>query len=354
MLLRPYQLTVLTTSECNAVCDHCSQSSHPSRQERATVEQMRRAIQELHEASPLATVIFSGGEPTLLGQDLITGIQYANSLGISTRLVTNAHWASTPAAARASLVGLREAGLQQLVMSADDYHLPFVPFENVENGWHASKGLGFQSVCIANCSGPSSKITPAFIRERLGEQIPAHVDDDGDAPTTGAVAADGTRYTLFHSPIQRLGRGRARIRADDLGEAPAPAALEGGCPWAVRSAALSVSNHLVACCAIETDGNPILDFGDLTTTTAPALLQRANDDVVVNAIALLGPMFLRRFLNRQAPDLPFRQDYSSICELCEHIVRRPGAVEALRQHEGELAGYVRAARALTSQALDAT
>jgi hypothetical protein len=353
MFLKPYQLTVLTTSQCNAICDHCSQNSHPRRQDRLTVEQIRCAIDELHRVSRLATIIFSGGEPTLLGNDLSDAIAHAHSLGITTRLVTNVHWGLTPAAARAKLIELRDAGLQELVMSADDYHLPFVPFERIENAWHASKGLGFRSVCIANCSGPSSKVTPSFIMDQLGEQIPLYSDDD-HSETVRTDSPDGTLYTLFHSPILRLGRGNTRIRPDDLGSPAESTDLKGGCPWAVRSAALSASNHLVACCAIETNGNPILDFGDVATMTVPALLQRANDDDIVSAIALLGPAFLREFLAKRAPDIAFREQYSSICELCEHIVRRRETVEALREHQGEIKRYVLAARALTSHALDAT
>jgi hypothetical protein len=319
-------------------------NSGPHRREKLTYENIRDTIDNLHRLNRLLVVIFAGGEPTLLGEDLLNSIAYADSLGIITRIVTNASWAVTPERARAKLAALREAGLQELNVSADDYHLPFIPFERVEYAWHASKGLGFRAVVIANCWGPNSTITPRYIMDRLGEELPLRFDDDGYSQPLSEPSADGTAYSLSNAYVQRIGRGLETLSFGDVNFPKNQEDLEGGCRWAVRSAALSPKNHLVACCGIEAEGNEVLDFGDLDATEAKNLVAKADDNVLINAIALAGPMFLKRFIQEHDPDIPFREKYGTVCEVCEHIVRRPEAVAVVRRYSADLAPAILAAR----------
>jgi Radical SAM superfamily len=344
LVLKPRQLTVLTTSKCTARCEHCSVRSGPERREQLSFNQIRQAIDGLHGVSSLRLVIFAGGEPTILGEDLLNAIAHADSMGLITRIVTNAYWAVTFEKARAKLIELREAGLGELNISADDYHLPYIPFERVENAWHASKGLGFLAVVIANCSGPRSVINPAFIKARLGDEMCETFDDSGHAQPLNQRAADGTVYALSNAYLQRLGRAHGVVDEGDLFYPEDEEALAGGCPWAVRSAALSPKNHLVACCGMEAEHNEVLDFGDAAVTPVNQLVEKADDSVIVNAIALKGPLFLKRFIQERAPDVRFRSRYATICEMCEHIVTTPEAVAVLRRHAAELALDVLAIR----------
>jgi hypothetical protein len=336
LILQPRQLTVLATSGCTATCSHCSMRSAPGRREQLTFEQIRDAIDALHAESPLRVIIFAGGEPTLLGEALLDAIAHADTAGILTRLVTNAYWATSPARARTRLRAFREAGLRELNLSADDQHLPFVPFERVEYAWRASKGLGFQAVIIANCSGPRSHITPEYVEHRLGERLGRRFDEDGSPLPLATPAADGTVYGLSNAYLQRLGRG-ANIPDDELNFPDSLESLNTPCPWAVRSAALSPANHLVACCGIEAEGNPVLDFGSAVESSFGELVARADNSILINAIALLGPVYVKRFVEERVPDIPWRERYASVCEVCEHVVSRPEVLEAVRDHSAELA-----------------
>jgi len=335
--LIPSQLTILTTSKCTARCGHCSMNSAPERHDRLSFEQMRTAIDELHRINHLKVVVFAGGEPVLLGEELLDAIAYADSLGIITRIVTNAYWASSPKRAREKLIELREAGLQELNFSADDYHLPFIPFKRVEYAWRASKGLGFRAVVIANCYGPTSRVTPNFIMEQLCEDLGMRFDDGGISQPLPPPAPDGTIYAMSNSYLQNLGRATNYIQPQDLIYPLNQADLDTPCPWAIRSAALSPKNHLVACCGIEAEHNEVLDFGDGNQSSIAELAYLADEDVIANAIALLGPMKLKHFIQKRAPEIYFRERYATVCEICEHIVNRPECVKVLRDYAGELA-----------------
>jgi hypothetical protein len=348
-LLKPFQLTVLTTSNCTAKCAHCSVRSGPGRKDRLTYEDIRAAIERLHGFNRLNTIVFAGGEPTLLGDDLLNAIAYADERGINTRMVTNAYWAVSYDRARRKLRELREAGLREVNISADDYHLPYVPFERVVNAWKASKGMGFGAVIIANSHGPNSKVNPEFVMSQIGEWLETRYDDDGYEQPYSGPAEDGTLYGLSNSQVQLLGRAHEHLSADDVVYPVDQAGLDKKCRWAGRSPALSPRNHLVACCGMEAEGNEVLDFGDATTEDHLTLVERADDNLIVNAIAYVGPRTLMRFIQERAPAISFRERYASVCEICEHVVSRPECVDVLRKHAGVLATHVLEARRAEEQ-----
>jgi hypothetical protein len=118
----------------------------------------------------------------------------------------------------------------------------------------------------------------------------------------------------------------------------------GGCPWALRSPAISPSGHLLACCGFEVAGNEILDLGDLHKEGLETLLDRADNDLVLNMIAFDGPYRIMDFLNEVDPGLPFRDRYSTFCELCQHMVTDTTIRNSLLSNMGKRAGSIIAQR----------
>jgi hypothetical protein len=325
----PRELTILTTSECDAHCAHCLMRSGPKRHDTLTLANIVETVEAAHAANPLQNVVFAGGEPTLLKDLLLDAIAHVSALGICTRVVTNAGWAATPEQARDMVSTLREAGLDEVNYSADDFHLPWIPLENVVNAWQASKGVGFLSVVIALSSGPASKVTPKSMMAALGEEVPLVYDVDGRMQQFPPPAPDGTCYLISNTQVYRIGRGRRLRQAYALFPTDT-AALDGPCPWAIDSAALSAKNHLVACCGIEAEDNLVLDFGHRDEESVPDLVAKANDDPLVLAISALGPSYLMKLAKELDPSLSFRPRYSAICEICEDVTSNAQAVEVLR------------------------
>lgn len=343
--ITPSMVTILTTSNCSAKCAHCLVSSGPDRQEALDRDQIMAFIDDAHRADPLSVVVFAGGEPTSLGEDLLDAIAHANGLGIGTRIVTNASWASDAAAAAAMVRRLREAGLDEINFSADDFHLPWIPVENVVTAWRACKAVGFASVVIALCSGPRSKITPAVMMAKLGEVVALTYDDDGNCTAMPAPAADGTRYLIANNNVYRIGRGR-RLRDDYCTFPESQSELDRPCPWAVQSAAVSPNGHFVACCGIEAEDNEVLDFGSITDDHVVDLVGIAVADPLVAAISVLGPKYLMDKAVSLDPSLNFRPRYAAICEICEDVTTNEQAVSVLREHANEIVANVTAARFL--------
>ena len=73
---------------------------------------MKYILKSIEEASVdgYKVVVFTGGEPTLKMENLLTGIEKATSFGLVTRVVTNAHWAHTDKVADRCVTNLVKAG----------------------------------------------------------------------------------------------------------------------------------------------------------------------------------------------------------------------------------------------------
>jgi len=328
-MLIPHSLTVLLTSRCNASCDHCCMNSGPSRDETLDGQTAVDAISDLFDKFPLKVVVFAGGEPTLVKDALHSGIKYCRSLGVVTRIVTNASWATSFPRARKTIEQLRNSGLDEINFSADDFHLPYVPLENIIRAWKATKGAGFSSVIIANGSSHGSIVTPRFLMRQLAEDLQTRFSESGIAIKVGMPSSDGTLYGISNTRFQKLARARDRISSVVFQDVDNWEAIGGGCNHVLKSPALSPKGHLLACCGFELEGNPILDLGPVAYSSASALIEAGNRAPILKAIAFLGPTYLKEVIERFDPNVIFPKSYGSVCEICQSIVQNPRAINAL-------------------------
>lgn len=329
-------------------------NSSPAREHRLSYEQIENALRQLF-ANDIKVVVFAGGEPTLIGDDLLRAIAFCRLNGVVSRIVTNAYWASTLEAARTKCRELRDAGLDEFNVSMDDYHEPFIPLEYVKNAYNAAMELDFSAVVIANCMGPESMYTPEYLDghfDMSGMKMQRRFNVDGVSQHFERQEA-GKLVVISNAYVQRLGRGLDLIDESecatdvDMGSVPPEVEMFGGCPWAVRSAAVSARNHLVACCGFELHGNPVLDFGDLGEHRASDMLDRADDDLLTNMIALIGPPKIMQLLKQVCPDevnFP-RERYHSYCETCQDLVGIEQNRRALYKYQGFFADVILEARA---------
>ena len=95
------------------------------------------SVSNLWSCPTSSLVVFSGGEPTLLGDDLFEGIAYAHERRLLTRVVTNGFWGKSPEAAAAFVDRLIGAGLSEINISVDDLHQKYVPLWRVRNAYLA-------------------------------------------------------------------------------------------------------------------------------------------------------------------------------------------------------------------------
>jgi organic radical activating enzyme len=124
-------LSIMPTWQCTAECENCGTLSSPREKTRLPLEQILSAIEQAASDTKFKVVVFTGGEATLAWDNLLLAIQRASSLGLSTRLVTNTHWANTQNLADTRIEELVRSGLREINYSTGDQHTKFVPVENI-------------------------------------------------------------------------------------------------------------------------------------------------------------------------------------------------------------------------------
>lgn len=361
-VLEPEIISVLTTSRCTAACRHCCMNSGPDRDDTLKEAQLFGILEQIFAHLSPKVIVFTGGEPFLLGDTLTRAIRRCSDQRIGTRVITNAYWASSAAAALSRLSPLKAAGLDDLTISTDDYHLPWISVQRVRNAHDAAVSLGFAATVLSTCSGPNSAITPEALERSMGHgdgsltlRFDASGESQVDAPIRGAAptgeaapaGAPAQRGIISNAHTQALGRGIEALWHDETWPEPPPdGTLEGGCPWALRWPAISPRGHLLACCGFELEDNPMLDYGDLAEHDLVDLVDLADADMVTNAIALLGPPTLKKVLEEICPDeVSFpRPVYRGICEVCTDLVTVEKNRRALIRHLDVLAPLILRAR----------
>lgn len=136
-----FSLVLMVTLGCNSRCSHCCLACEPSKLNlRLTKDSMTAYIKEANRVGA-HSVVFLGGEPTVMIDDLYEPMILARTLGMYVDLRTNAHWASSSKRARNVLRQLQLCGLQRLGLSHDHYHMERVNGKHIENAIEAAKEL---------------------------------------------------------------------------------------------------------------------------------------------------------------------------------------------------------------------
>jgi organic radical activating enzyme len=329
-------------------------NSSPTRRGKLTADEICDYVDQAAVSPGIQMVIFAGGEPLLLGRDLYRALRHVHESGMRSRLITNAYWANTEKTAESVVSKLRDAALDELNISIDDFHLPFIDAQNVKRAFYAALKRDFESVIIVHCSGPTTKFNDKELDELLGVRLPRMYDANQKRIEFDERGCGRPFVAVSNSAIQFIGRGAVQLRPEDLvyRDDLDSIAREHGCPWAVRSPAISPSGHLLSCCGFEVAGNEVLDIGDLHHESLDRLLSRADNDLALNAIALNGPFRLMDSMKEQQPDLPFRNRYSSVCELCQHMVTDPTLRQSFLRSLPLLAPEILAKRAAIARRVD--
>ena len=119
--------------KCNARCAHCCVSSHPKDERHLEDATVVRLIDEAIASPSIKIVAFTGGEALLRKSFILEQMRRLKRAGKRSTIVSNGFWGITEASARGVLLELADAGVRTITISADTFHLPYVPIERVRN-----------------------------------------------------------------------------------------------------------------------------------------------------------------------------------------------------------------------------
>lgn len=130
-------------------------------------------------------IAWTGGECTLLGDDLINGISYAKGKGILSRIVSNGWWATSDEKALTLLKKLKEAGLDEVNISTGDNHQEFVQEDIAIRAAVTAAKLGISTVISIEKRGNAkfkkedvfkNRIFQEFVDENINTELLKIID----------------------------------------------------------------------------------------------------------------------------------------------------------------------------------
>jgi hypothetical protein len=275
------------------------------------------------------SVVFTGGEPTLLNDDLINLLLFIRDESPipSTRLVTNGAWAVSDARARELLGRWQEAGLVEVNISCGEFHQELIPLTRVVNAYRAARGLGYATVLLAGefLAPGKGEYSPERYRQAVGEPLlPPELASPYVSRVRGLSCGSALSY----------GRGKDSVRREDL-RLQEPAELPGLCSDVLGAVTAHPTGETTACCGVMVREPSLLNIGNWRTQRLRPMLEAAHRDLILNWIRYLGLRDMRQWLQAQEPSLELRGRYASICDLCAEMLydRRCQELLTTRGHE---------------------
>jgi organic radical activating enzyme len=238
--ISPSCMTVICTYRCTAACAQCCFESNPRINGGLDGNTILARISEGARDFPsLRLVVFSGGEPFLLKTDLVRSVAHASSLGLRTRIVSNASWAKRPERAHERMQELRDAGLSELNLSTGHDHQQWVPHESVVNAAEAAVSNGIRVLVTVETDTQHSDCLATFQSDpRIAHLI--------EKPLFGLQS---NFWMPFHSDAQ------------DRRQRPDLAQLRKGCSQVFENVVITPKDELAACCGLTFEHIPEMKLG---------------------------------------------------------------------------------------------
>jgi hypothetical protein len=306
-----FQLTL----RCPLSCAHCIVESGPHRKEEVKTEQAVKWLEAIGRYGKVKMVALTGGEPFLNRERLRPLLTVARRYALKIDIVTSCSWATSLDRAVQVLRDLPP--ITNLSLSADKYHLRFVPLTQVKHAAQAALSLGI-GVGAFICLESEEDDFLALFREVLGEELYAQI----------RVLA---RYVHL--------AGRAAWSAEiasKVKRVPLPQLTSEGCAAAAVPVILP-DGRVMACCGdtmSDPQNWPALTIGHLDRDPIDTIFERTDHNCLVHALRLLGPKELALIATERLGGRTFGRLYEqrNICDICRDVSTNPQVVSYLREY----------------------
>jgi organic radical activating enzyme len=321
----PKTLSIMPTYTCPAACANCASMSSPSVKTNLPLETILSAIDQA-KILGFYNVVFTGGEATLRWKDLLMAIRYASNLQLPTRLVTNAHWATSASTADKKLGELMEAGLSEINYSTGDEHARFIPVERV----------------IQACLAAVRRELKAWVMVELRENRTVTAASITDHPFITALSPTQKELIdVVESPWMPL--DPTIVERYPLGVAANKLAFKShmACHNVLQTYTVQADGSVGACCGIGMLKIPELN---VATVNQPDFLMHAVEEAESDFLKLWihykGPEQILAWAAAINPSIRWENMYAHRCQACARLYRDKTVRQVIREHYDEMVAEV--------------
>jgi len=328
------ELVFSVTTRCTAKCTDCPIVFENLPSASLTSEEMIEIIEEMLPWKTLRLVVFTGGEPFLVRDDIKEVVAFASENKLLTRIVTNAYWATSRSAAYKILEQMKEAGLTEINISCDDYHQEYIPVENIKNANKAAFELGIPAL-IAHRECPDGNISIEYLSEYLGIKLQKF--KKGGKNPRNYVYSSGPNIPI---KSKRKCTSRSRSWMDP-------------CPSVLNKIVISADKRVRICCGIVSDSIEELTIGTIRKRgDLIQILRAGNEDLITNWLALAGPASILEFVRSQSPGLGLPDNYVNRCHVCNELFTSEEVRRVLFQSAAQMLEMVECLRSILDWVTD--
>lgn len=320
----PRTLTIITTYQCTAACNDCCFESSPEVKGRLTLKQITDFIDESFSSfDDLEVVVFSGGEPLLLGNDLFDAIAHATGLGLKTRVVSNGYWGKSRTLAQRTAESFRESGLTEINLSTGLDHAEYVPLNQLITAIQALVYVGIPNRVTVESDAHETSFHRSILRH------PTIVEILQEKPWLLSFQVNS--WMPFHDSSERR-------------KLPGQSAVDGACDQLFHNLVLTPYKEVSACCGLTFEHLPSLKLGQLYQAPVKDLYASQFDDFLKIWIKTDGPAKILKTLFPGEVEEEIDQLHH-ICQACALMQQSEVVMEKLlhvypQYIEGVLARYI--------------
>lgn len=294
-LIQPHTLSLIVTYQCTSACPNCCFNCSPVKSKKMTYEEIIYYIDlSVREFPSLKTVVFTGGECTLIGiQRLARCIKYATDKGLRTRIVTNGHWGTTLLKATNILKKLALSGLKEVNLSTGDEHASFVPIDRIFNVVVASQEIKeITSVIVSIEDNSSHHLSINTIKRKFNEFTERENLSDIDK-----------RVVFISSPWCVFNKVKVYYEENAFEKVDTPTKTKRqftGCDNIFTGININCDGQLLCCCGLAAEYSPFLKSGDIKHhNSIKTLYNRLFDDFLKIWLYTSGPENIISYLEKK-------------------------------------------------------
>jgi organic radical activating enzyme len=301
-------IVLSVTYKCPIKCKYCGVNAGPHHKKKMSLQMIKDLIDEAVSIGTVEVVVFTGGEPFILGESLYKAVEYSANKNLLTRIVTNAYWATSLKKALTVLQRLKNIGLTEINYSCDDFHQEFIPLQRVKWACEAALELEIPAL-IASKGLKHSKITPQYLEDFFGKKLSRFKKGQNNPKN----------YVYNYGVTVPVGWESENLPEEELLWPPNEDNWKVPCESVLKSIVITPDGDLSICCGIGSNEIPETIIGNTSNKPLIDLLIEANNDLIINWLALEGPYGIMTYMQKRVPELKFKERYVNICHLCHDI-----------------------------------
>ena len=312
MIIYPSTLSIITTNQCTASCRHCCFGCSPKNSETMPIDRLIGYLDQAKELGSIKVVVFTGGEPFLLGRNLDIAIKHANDQGFLTRFVSNGYWATTRDTAEKRVADLVRNGLTEANFSTGHFHSQHINPQFVRNGAMACAEAGLTTLIVVETFREDKFDFERFLQE--DKKFYEYVE-------TQKIIVNSSAWMAFQD--DEIPTYSDKFLEKICNSFPCNSILE--------SIGITPDEKLVACCGLTMPDIPELTIGDLRRGTLAELLNKHPNDVIKFWLRFSGPLAVLNCAKGIDPSIKIPENIAHMCEYCRFLYRNESVGRAVRQ-----------------------